>query len=142
MPWLFLLAYTCSGLAGLIYEVSWTRLLTLYVGHTTAAASAVVGAFLGGLAIGAAAGGRWATTLTRRQSLLAYIALELAVAVLAIILPLELRALTPVLQWAYADGQSAVFFPLVRLSACLLMVFAPGGCARCDISRRDALVCE
>ena len=43
MPWLFLLAYTCSGLAGLIYEVSWTRLLTLYIGHTTAAASAVVG---------------------------------------------------------------------------------------------------
>jgi hypothetical protein len=37
--WLFLLAYTCSGLAGLIYEVSWTRLLTLYIGHTTAAAA-------------------------------------------------------------------------------------------------------
>ena len=36
--WVFLLAYACSGLAGLIYEVSWTRLLTLYIGHTTAAA--------------------------------------------------------------------------------------------------------
>ena len=125
MPWLFLLAYTCSGLAGLVYEVSWTRLLTLYIGHTTAAASAVVGAFLGGLAIGAAVGGRWAARFTRRQSLLAYIALELAVAVLAIVLPLELRTLTPVLQWAYADGQSAVLFPLVRLSACLLLVFVP-----------------
>ena len=125
MPWLFLLAYSCSGLAGLIYEVSWTRLLTLYVGHTTAAASTVVGAFLGGLAVGAAGGGRLAGTFTRRQSLLAYIALELTVAVLAIILPLELRALTPVLQWAYADGQSTVLFPLVRVSACLLMVFIP-----------------
>jgi predicted membrane-bound spermidine synthase len=45
--WLFLVAYACSGLAGLIYEVSWTRLLTLHIGHTTAAASAVVAAFLG-----------------------------------------------------------------------------------------------
>ena len=42
--WLFLVAYTCSGLAGLIYEVTWTRLLTLYIGHTTAAASTVVAA--------------------------------------------------------------------------------------------------
>jgi hypothetical protein len=36
--WLFLAAYTCSGLAALIYEVSWTRLLTLYMGHSLAAA--------------------------------------------------------------------------------------------------------
>ena len=42
MTWLFLLAYTCSGLAGLIYQVTWTRLLTLYPGHSTAAASSVV----------------------------------------------------------------------------------------------------
>ena len=44
MTWLFLLAYTCSGLAGLIYQVAWTRLLTLYLGHSTAAASSVVAA--------------------------------------------------------------------------------------------------
>jgi DNA-binding MarR family transcriptional regulator len=40
--WLFLAAYACSGLAGLVYEVSWTRLATLYMGHTTAAASGLV----------------------------------------------------------------------------------------------------
>ena len=125
MPWLFLFAYTCSGLAGLIYEVSWTRLLTLYVGHTTAAASAVVGAFLGGLATGAAVGGRLATPLTRRQSLMAYAALEFAVAAAALLIPLEIRALTPLLQWAYDDGQSSALFPLVRLASCLLMVFVP-----------------
>ena len=54
--WLFLAAYACSGLAGLIYEVSWTRLVTLYMGHTIAAASTVVAAFMGGLA----GGSRWA----------------------------------------------------------------------------------
>ena len=89
--WLFLLAYTCSGLAGLVYQVSWTRLLTLYIGHTTAAASAVVAAFLGGLAVGAAVGGAVASRLSRQRSLYAYVVLELFVAVVALVLPLELR---------------------------------------------------
>ena len=102
--WLFLLAYACSGLAGLIYEVSWTRLLTLYIGHTTAAASAVVAAFLGGLAAGAAGGGRLASRLTRRQCLQAYVILELGVAVAALALPWALQAVTPLLEWAYRDG--------------------------------------
>ena len=90
--WLFLLAYTCSGLAGLIYEVSWTRLLTLYIGHTTAAASAVVAAFLGGLAAGAWAGGVLASRWPRRTALKAYVGLELGVAVVALGLPWALDA--------------------------------------------------
>ena len=40
-PWLFLIAYACSGFAGLIYEVVWVRTLSLYMGHTTAATSTV-----------------------------------------------------------------------------------------------------
>ena len=123
--WLFLLAYACSGLAGLIYEVSWTRLLTLYIGHTTAAASAVVAAFLGGLALGAGAGGAIASRLSPRRSLQVYIALELAVVVLALLLPLELAALKPLLRWAYGDGAPGLLFPTVRVLSCLVMVFIP-----------------
>jgi spermidine synthase len=122
---LFLLAYTCSGLAGLVYEVSWTRLLTLYVGHTTAAASAVVAAFLGGLAAGAAVGGVVTSKLRPRQALQVYIALELAVVIFAVLLPFELRALTPLLRWAYADAAPGLLFPAIRLVSCLLMVFLP-----------------
>jgi spermidine synthase len=122
---LFLLAYTCSGLAGLIYEVSWTRLLTLYIGHSTAAASAVVAAFLGGLAVGAAGGGVVASRLAPRQNLQAYIGLELFVALFALLLPFELRALTPLLRWAYADAAPGLLFPAVRLVSCLAMVFVP-----------------
>ena len=125
MAWLFLLAYTCSGLAGLIYEVSWTRLLTLYIGHTTAAASAVVAAFLGGLAAGAGVGGGIASRLTPLRSLHTYIGLELAVVVAAIVLPFELKALTPLLRWAYADGAPGLLFPAIRVLSCLAMVFAP-----------------
>jgi len=85
VPWLFLIAYTCSGIAGLVYEVSWTRLLTLYIGHTTAAAAAVVAAFLGGLAAGAAWGGDMASRLSRASALRAYVGLELGVAVAALL---------------------------------------------------------
>jgi spermidine synthase len=122
---LFLFAYTSSGLAGLIYEVSWTRLLTLYIGHTTAAASAVVAAFLGGLAVGAGAGGRVAARLSRMQSLYAYIGLEVGVIVLAVALPFELAALKPVLSWAYDDGAGGALFGGMRVLACLVMVFVP-----------------
>lgn len=125
MPWLFLVAYWCSGLAGLIYEVCWTRLLTLYLGHTTAAASAVVGAFLGGLAVGAAFAGRLALRLSRRASLFAYLALELAVAIVALTLPLEVRAFTPLLRLAYSNGDPGLLFPTIRLLSSLVMIFAP-----------------
>ena len=125
MSLLFLIAYTCSGLAGLVYEVSWTRLLTLYIGHTTAAASAVVAAFLGGLAFGAAGGGVLANRLRPRQSLHAYVGLELLVALFALLLPFELRALTPLLRWAYADAAPGLLFPVVRFVSCLAMVFLP-----------------
>ena len=125
MSWLFLLAYTCSGLAGLIYEVTWTRLLTLYIGHTTGAASTVVAAFLGGLAAGAAAGGALASRVSPRASLRAYIALEVGVAAVALVMPWAIRAATPLLSWAYGDGDPGVVFPLVRVILCFGLVFIP-----------------
>src|SRR5688572_22852984 len=82
LKWLFIAAYACSGFAGLIYETTWTRLLTLPMGHSTAAASTVVAAFMGGLGIGSALGGRVAPRLTLRQSLYVYVVLE-AIVVLA-----------------------------------------------------------
>ena len=42
--------YAASGAAALVYEITWTRLLTLHLGHSVAAASTVLAAFMGGLA--------------------------------------------------------------------------------------------
>ena len=112
---LFLAAYTCSGFAGLVYEVAWTRLLTPYMGHSTAAAGTVVAAFMGGLAAGAALGGRVASRLTRRRALFGYAALELVVGIAALTMPFALRAIGPVLGWAYRDGASGLIFPLTRI---------------------------
>src|SRR5262245_15869425 len=95
--WLFLAAYACSGFAGLIYEVSWTRLATLYMGHTTAAASTVVAAFMGGLAGGAAVGAALAARVRPRQALLSYALLEGVAIAVALALPWELKALASLL---------------------------------------------
>src|SRR4051812_2696972 len=107
---LFLAAYTCSGLAGLVYEGSWTPLLTLEMGRGLAASSTVLAAFMGGLALGAALAGRWAATLAPREALRAYAGLELGVAVLALALPFELRALTALFASAYQDGHAGLSF--------------------------------
>lgn len=123
--WLFLAAYACSGLAGLIYQMSWTRLLTLYMGHTVAAASTVVAAFMGGLGGGAILGARLIPRLTPRQSLYTYALLEAIVLVAALLLPVELAALTPILNWSYRDGAPGFLFPAIRLLLCLLLVLIP-----------------
>ncbi|MEE9542185.1 MAG: fused MFS/spermidine synthase [Thermodesulfobacteriota bacterium] len=54
-----------SGLTGLIYQVLWTRLLTLTFGVTTLAISTVLTCFFGGLALGSFLGGRWADKFGR-----------------------------------------------------------------------------
>ncbi|MEE8574880.1 MAG: fused MFS/spermidine synthase, partial [Thermodesulfobacteriota bacterium] len=53
------LLFLGSGTTGLIYQVLWTRLLTLTFGVTTLAISTVLTCFFGGLALGSFLGGRW-----------------------------------------------------------------------------------
>jgi len=53
------LLFFFSGLTGLVYEVLWTRRLNLTFGHSILAVSTVVTAYMGGLALGSALGGRW-----------------------------------------------------------------------------------
>jgi spermidine synthase len=119
--------YTVSGAAALVYEVAWTRLLTLQLGHTVAAATTVLAAFMGGLAIGAWAAGavRGLDSWSAQRALTVYAALELAVAATALLLPVGLRATIPILAWAYSDGQAAARFAVVRVVISLLLVGAP-----------------
>ena len=123
--WLFLFAYACSGVASLMYEVAWTRLLTLSMGHGLAGASTVVAAFMGGLAAGSFLAGRVAPRLTPAGALYAYVALELTVAAIAIVVPYELSALTPLLVWSYRNGAGGFLFSSIRLASCLTLMFAP-----------------
>lgn len=56
-----------SGMTGLIYEVLWTRRLTLTFGHTVLAVSTVLTAFMAGLALGSLAAGRASDRLSDRD---------------------------------------------------------------------------
>jgi spermidine synthase len=117
---LFVLLYAASGAAALVYEVTWTRLLTLQLGHTVAAASTVLAAFMGGLALGA-----WAAGRLRAPSLRAYAILEVVVAAAALLLPFALAASIPALAWAYADGTAPASFAVVRVLISLVLVGIP-----------------
>src|SRR5512141_1825805 len=88
---LALSAAVLSGAAALVYEVVWLRMLGLVVGHAVDALTAVLAAFMGGLALGAALFGRLASRLRRPLSACAW--LEGGVAVYALLLPQALTAL-------------------------------------------------
>ena len=121
---LFLSAYACSGAASLLYQVVWTRLLSLQLGHTVAAVGAVLAAFMGGLAAGALIGGHLASRLERAGALRMYAVIECAIALCALALPFALHAFEPLLAWAYGD-QPGLPFALVRLASSLALVFVP-----------------
>ena len=74
-----------SGATGLVYEVVWSRRLTLIFGATVLAVSTVLAAFLGGLAVGSVIFGRIADR--RQDSLRLYAALEGAVGLICFATP-------------------------------------------------------
>lgn len=66
-----------SGAAGLVYETIWPRYIKLFVGHGADAQIIVLVVFLGGMALGALAVGKFTQRI--RQPLVAYAAIEFAV---------------------------------------------------------------
>ena len=85
-PWLYKVLYVCfflSGAAGLIYQVCWVKALGLVFGHTTYAITAVLCAFMAGLALGSWLLGRYAERARRPLQLYGWIELGIALASLA-----------------------------------------------------------
>ena len=82
-----------SGATGLVYQVVWTRQLSLVFGVTIFAAAAVLAAFMGGLALGSWLFGRVADR--SRNPLRLYAVLEAGIGVAALALPWALRAIEP-----------------------------------------------
>lgn len=82
-----------SGAAGLIYEVVWSRAMAALFGSVVTATGTLLALFMGGMAFGAAFGGRWAGRT--RRPLLAFGAVEIAVGVLALATPALLRVALP-----------------------------------------------
>jgi spermidine synthase len=122
---IFLGLYLLSGTTSLLYQVVWSRLLTLEMGQTAAAVSTVLAAFMGGQALGAALAGRAAPHLPPRRALSIYAGLELLVCLAALAVGPLLTLAHPLLQAAYDDGNGGPAFVALRLAICLLVVTLP-----------------
>jgi len=113
-----------SGAAALIYEVVWLRQTSLVMGHTVYALSAVLTAFLGGLAVGADVGGRWVQR--RGVSTRFYAAIELLIACGALSVPALLWVIEPLFGIAYR-GLGGTFFllSLAQFALCAIVLLVP-----------------
>ncbi len=80
---LIYLAFTLSGVAGLVYEVVWSRYLAIFVGHGAYAQVLVLAVYLGGMAVGAMAVSGVSRRL--RRPLIGYAGAEATLGVLALV---------------------------------------------------------
>ncbi len=112
----FYVLFTASGFAGLIYESIWTQYLRLYLGHAAYAQSLVLIVFMGGMAAGAAACGRYSARLT--SPLAVYALAEAAIGVAALVFHPLFVVLT---DWSYASLLPALGGDVTALGAKLLV---------------------
>jgi spermidine synthase len=83
-------AFFASGMAGLIYEISWSRQIGLLFGHTVQASAIVVSGFFAGMGIGYALATLW---IRRINPLIGYALAEWIAAAWACLIPLLLGVL-------------------------------------------------
>jgi len=119
-----LLCFLCSGAAGLVYQVAWTKALGLIFGHTIYAISTVLAVFMAGLAAGSACIGRWGENHTNPTAL--YARLELlagASGALSLVGLATVRWLYVVVYPAVGNPQSVLL--LLRFLGACLVLFIP-----------------
>ena len=119
------LCFFLSGASGLVFEVIWTRMLTLVFGASTPAISTVLSAFMGGLALGSFLFGRLADRL--KFPILSYAAIEAGVGVFALLIPLIVRGVYPPFShWVTNHGGNRFdVFTLLRFVVVALLLLPP-----------------
>src|SRR5512139_3271286 len=73
------LLFFLSGMAALVYQVAWQRLLALHSGIGLYSVAMIVAAFMAGLGIGSHLGGRISTGLGGGRALRAFALLEIGI---------------------------------------------------------------
>lgn len=116
--------FCLSGLAALIYEIVWTRVLSLVMGSTVYALSTMLATIMAGLAIGGVWGGRLADRTGRHLALFAFF--ELIIGVMGILSVPLMLALLPFYQHLYAIvGQQEILFLAVQVLSCAMLMIIP-----------------
>lgn len=117
-----------SGACGLIYEVLWARMLTLSFGVTVLAASTVIAAFMGGLALGSYLFGRWADRFgggTGRWELKTFALLQVGIGLYAVAFPVLLGLAEGLIAPLYRWQPPAAVFHLSRFLVSFLLLLVP-----------------
>ncbi|MFI5253447.1 MAG: fused MFS/spermidine synthase [Bacteroidota bacterium] len=86
IKFIVILLFIFSGICGLIYEVAWSKYLSLFIGNTAYSIMIVLATFMSGLALGSYYWGKYADRSTNRLKL--YGMLELAIGVYCLFYPL------------------------------------------------------
>jgi spermidine synthase len=114
--------FFASGLTGLIYQVVWSRLLTLVVGVSIFAVTAVICTYMAGLALGSYVIGRVGERLG--DPLRVYGVLEGVIGIYAALTPWIFGAINPVYIWAFQSFEGDAL-NAVRITLSALVLLAP-----------------
>ena len=121
---IILLGFCLSGMAALIYEVAWTRLLQLVFGTTVYAVSTMLTAFMAGLALGAWLVGRYTDRI--KDHLLAYCLLEAGIGIYGILI-IPIFSILPYtyLSLFHTFHSSFTFFSIFQFLLCFTILLVP-----------------
>jgi spermidine synthase len=118
-------AFLLSGMAGLVYEVVWSKYLTLFIGGTALAHTIVLATFMGGLACGNAVFGRVADR-PGTNTLRSYALLEVGVGLCCLLFPALLARLgTAYLALGAWTGPTSALNPVLKALFAVASLFVP-----------------
>jgi len=107
----YLVLFFLSGIAGLIYEITWSRLLVFVFGGTTFAVTTVLSCFMGGLALGGFLGGKFSKKIKRPDML--YGILEVCIGIVCLFIPYLFDLSTSVYRLLVRNAGDSFFFVTV-----------------------------
>ncbi|MEW5807741.1 MAG: fused MFS/spermidine synthase [Acidobacteriota bacterium] len=122
-----LVIYICfifSGASGLIFEVAWSKALSLYLGNTLHAISTVVGAYMAGLGFGALLSGNFCGRL--RYPIRTYGWIEGTVGIFGLVSPFVFDLLFPVFgHLSFLKDSSFTIFLIARFVIVFSILLIP-----------------
>ena len=122
-----LFCFFFSGLASLVYQILWQRMIEKVVGGAPFAVAIVLSVFMGGLALGSWLAGRYIDRIASKRSLLSlYGMVELAIGLYGLLLPFLIEVVKPAYVLAY-DSLFAHFwlYRLFTFLGCSLLLIVP-----------------
>lgn len=122
-PIIYFLFFT-SGITALVYEIVWTRMLTLVFGHTVFSVSVVLAAFMAGLGFGSYV---WGVTIDKTpKPLMVYGIIEILIAVSCAVMSLIFANFSPFYSWMHQWlPESTALLNLMKAALAFLLMFIP-----------------